>query len=425
MTTPISFAHIDLAQAQEQARELVAAQQTGDRRALDRIRGSHPRFRRQSREQIQHGAFVLADAEHVVARLHHFDNWAALAEYVDTIGHSAPVLRFELAADAVIRGDIDALRAVIALHPDVVRQRSTRAHHSTLLHYVSANGVEDYRQITPPNVLDVARLLLETGAAVDAASEAYGGGSTTLGLASTSVHPRARGVQVALIDLLLAHGARVDGDDTLPTLVRNALANGCPEASYALASRGALVRTLYAAAGCGNAERVGVLFDASPPRDRERALIVAAQQGHREIVALLLDRGVDVCASDGMTALHQASAGGHLDMIDLLVARGAKLEQMNEYGGTVLSSTLSMTNSARETSRGSSSIWSPSEPVLTTMRKSRRRLSGCRRGRDSWRWSEAGREYRGYPRVARGQSGATTRVQPESTVTTRHLISVL
>jgi hypothetical protein len=27
---------------------------------------------------------------------------------------------------------------------------STRAHRSTLLHYISANGVEDFRQKTPP-----------------------------------------------------------------------------------------------------------------------------------------------------------------------------------------------------------------------------------------------------------------------------------
>ena len=340
MTTPNSFAHIDLAHARAQAGELVSAHQAGDRRALNRIRWNHPRFRGQSHEQIQQGEFALADAEVVVASLHHFDSWAALVEYVDTIAHSPSVLRFELAVDAVIRGDIDELRAVIARNPDIVRQRSTRAHHSTLLHYVSANGVEDYRQITPVNVLDVARLLIDSGAEVDATSEAYGGGSTTLGLASTSAHPRARGVQIALVDLLLARGARVDGDDTLPTLVRHALANGCPEAAYALASRGAHVHTVYAAAGCGDAERVRALFDTSPPRERERALIVAAQQGHRDIVAFLLDRGVDVCASDGMTALHQASGGGHLGVIDLLVARGAKLEQMNEYGGTVLSSTL-------------------------------------------------------------------------------------
>jgi len=71
--------------------------------------------------------------------------------------------------------------------------RSTRDHHSTLLHYVSANGVEDFRQKTPPNIVEITNLLLDAGAEVDAESDAYGGGCTTLGLVATSVHPEQAG----------------------------------------------------------------------------------------------------------------------------------------------------------------------------------------------------------------------------------------
>ena len=38
--------------------------------------------------------------------------------------------------------------------PELIRQRSSREHRSTLLHYVSANGIEDFRQRTPPNIVD-------------------------------------------------------------------------------------------------------------------------------------------------------------------------------------------------------------------------------------------------------------------------------
>ena len=41
-----------------------------------------------------------------------------------------------------------------------------------------------------------------------------------------------------------------------------------------------------------------------------------------------------------MTALHWAAAHGDLSLIELMLARGAPLEALNEYGGTVLSSTL-------------------------------------------------------------------------------------
>lgn len=58
------------------------------------------------------------------------------------------------------------------------------------------------------------------------------------------------------------------------------------------------------------------------------------------IVEFLLDHGVDVNANHGMTALHNASAGGFVDLVTLLLARGADLEAVNEFGGSVLSSTV-------------------------------------------------------------------------------------
>ncbi|MDZ7630321.1 MAG: ankyrin repeat domain-containing protein [Gemmatimonadaceae bacterium] len=213
---------------------------------------------------------------------------------------------------------------------------------------MSANGVEDERQRTPANMLDIARLLLDAGAAVDATSEAYGGGSTTLGLASTSAHPRAAGVQIALIDLLLEKGARIDGEHDLRALVTGAIANGCPEAARALAGRGARVSTLYAAAGVGNLRQAQALFDTSSTSMRESALIVAAMQGHTTIVEFLLDHGVDIAACDGMTALHAASAGGHLETMAVLIDRGAPLEALNAYGGSVLDGTLWFAFHARD-----------------------------------------------------------------------------
>ena len=341
MTAPSSFARINLEQARKQAKELVKAHVAGDRRSLDRIRWNHPRFRGQSDEQISSAKFLLADAQLVIARLHHFESWPRLLDYVETMERANPIVgRFENAADAIIAGDMKALRAALEAHPDLIRQRSTRAHRSTLLHYVSANGVEDYRQITPANILDITKLLLDRGAEVDATSEAYGGGSTTLGLVSTSAHPRARGVQIALIDLLLERGAAIDGERAQYDLVQNALANGCPEAANALASRGATIRTLYAAAGIGDLPRVRSMFPDASRKQREAALVVAGQQGHIDVATFLLDNGVDVNANDGMTALHYASGNGHLQMMKLLVGRGAGLEQLNGFDGTVLGSTL-------------------------------------------------------------------------------------
>ncbi|MCC6244181.1 MAG: ankyrin repeat domain-containing protein [Gemmatimonadaceae bacterium] len=247
---------------------------------------------------------------------------------------------FAQASRAIVDGDIETLRTLLVAHPALIHERSSRPHHSTLLHYVAANGIEDEDQRTPANILEIAALLLDRGAEVDATSDAYGGGSTVLGLVATSAHPRARGVQIALIDLLLARGASLAGEETLPRLVQWALANGCPEAAVALASRGAHLPTLYAAAGVGDRSSVIARFNDASSGAREAALIVAAQQGHHDIVAYLLDHGVDVAASNGMTALHMASGWCHLELMQFLIDRGAPLEARNEYDGTVLSSTL-------------------------------------------------------------------------------------
>ena len=73
---------------------------------------------------------------------------------------------FEAAVDAIVGGDVAALARLLHDHPELARARSTRAHRSTLLHYVSANGVEDFRQKTPANILEITKLLLKAGADV-------------------------------------------------------------------------------------------------------------------------------------------------------------------------------------------------------------------------------------------------------------------
>ena len=87
--------------------------------------------------------------------------------------------------------------------PDLARARSERTHHSTLLHYVGANGVEGWRQRTPKNAVRIAELLIDAGSEVDATADMYGGGCTTLGLVATSCHPRDAGLQQPLMDVLL------------------------------------------------------------------------------------------------------------------------------------------------------------------------------------------------------------------------------
>src|SRR5882762_8669039 len=120
---------------------------------------------------------VLADAQFVLARSHGFLSWSAFAAHLDALAHgNTEVGAFESAADAIVRGDDQTLQQLLRQHPDLIRARSTREHRATLLHYVSANGVEGYRQKSPANAARITELLIEAGAAVDAEADVYGGG---------------------------------------------------------------------------------------------------------------------------------------------------------------------------------------------------------------------------------------------------------
>ncbi len=155
---------------------------------IDRIERLWQRHRK-SNELV--ARCTLTGAQFFVARCHGFTSWPKFIKHLEAL-HSgnSPVSMFELAADAIVDGDADTLAKLLKDNPELVRARSTRGHRSTLLHYVSANGVEDFRQKTPRNIVEIAALLLDAGADVNAHSEAYGGRSATLGLVATSCHPQ-------------------------------------------------------------------------------------------------------------------------------------------------------------------------------------------------------------------------------------------
>ncbi len=153
------------------------------------------------------------------------------------------------------RGDIAILEKLLRDNPDLIRTPLTRRHQATLLHYVSANGIEGYRQKTPNNIVQITDLLLRAGADVNAVADVYGG-STTLALVATSVHPERAGVQESLMQLLLDHGANIDAANSpAGPLINVCLANGRAQAAEFLATRGAHL-DLEGAAGVGRLDVV-------------------------------------------------------------------------------------------------------------------------------------------------------------------------
>jgi ankyrin repeat protein len=348
--------HPDLEQYRKRAKELVKACRAGGDAihawatqwvaTLLALQPDLPEFARRDAErrskQIDEFArqrlgteCALSQAQFVIARAHGFASWPKLVHHLEGLtGADAGLSAYEHAAEAIVSGDLATLQRLLAERPALVRERSTRDHHSTLLHYTSANGVESYRQKTPSNVVAIARTLLDAGAEVDAEAAVYGRGATTLALTVTSSHPRDAGLQIPLADLLLERGARID-----PDIVRYCLVNGCPEAAAHMATRGAPVG-VEGAAGIGRVDLLRAHFE--PERnvsqaDGAEALVMAAWYDQREAVAYLLDQGVDPGARrphDGNTALHVASYSGYPALVELLLARGAPVDVNDAVYGT-------------------------------------------------------------------------------------------
>ena len=305
-----------------------------------------------AKRQVANGRCRLSDAQLIIARSYGFEKWPTFAKHIEALKRkTSAIFRFEAAADAIVNGDLKTLKRLLKQDPKLVHARSTREHKATLLHYTSANGVEGFRQETPPNIVEIAKVLLDTGAEVDAEADVYGGGWTTLGLAATSVHPFRAGVQNPLMQILLDHGAEIDHRTSAgkqQNSVRDCLANGRREAALYLAERGGSLN-LEGAAGIGRLDVVKKYFTEDGRRRSKTtkkqvlfAFLTACSWGSDEVVEFLLDKGIDLGGhgGDGQTGLHCAAICGQLATIKLLLKFKPPLEVVNVYGGSVLGQTL-------------------------------------------------------------------------------------
>ncbi|WP_031530047.1 ankyrin repeat domain-containing protein [Dyadobacter crusticola] len=349
---------------EQNARKLLASYHQLDDESIKYVQKYHPNAHQFNEINSPLVEFTLKDAELTIARAHGFADCSFFKEHIIQIcDESSLTCRFEQAADAIVNGDLNTLIRLVCDDPELVRTRSTRTHHALLLHYLAANGVEQFRQKSAPNATALAEILLEAGSEADAPAEVYGSSwHTTLDLLVSSVHPARAGVQAALIEKLVDYGAAVNGcrNDCSPLLT--AISFHYPAAAETLVGRGARVDTIVAAAAMGRLDHLSELLkkqgevksrmsivrvpwadcSGNPDKQLELALVWAAMHNKAAVVEFLLDYGVSAAATDfrQWTALHWAAYYGYPESFEILLNRKAPLEARNEFGGTVLDQTL-------------------------------------------------------------------------------------
>lgn len=243
---------------------------------------------------------------------------------------------FREAVAAIDAGDIVTLERLLAEHPRLARDRLKSPgawlrsqigaaldgffKHPYLLWFLTEDAVRTGK--LPANVGALARVIIQA---------ARRGGfknlqqqlDSTLHFAVCSPIGREDGLQLELLDVVIAAGASTDGASVQALICYNAAA------AEHLLKRGDKL-TLPAAVCLERWDDVARLGQVATARDKQVALALAALNGKSQGLARLLPLGVDLNAfSTGFythaTPLHHAVWSGSLDAVKVLVEAGANL----------------------------------------------------------------------------------------------------
>jgi ankyrin repeat protein len=276
-------------------------------------------------------------------------------------------------ARAAAAGDVAQVRALIARKVDVnaadadgtsalawiVRRQDAATAGALLKAGAEADrptrlGVRPLHLAIENADLNTVRLLLEAGA--DANSR-DGAGETCLMMA-------VRSGREEVVQALLEHGAQVDlpDRDYGQTALMVAARQGHASIAALLLERGAQVHTqtragkvpAFRTPGSNSGSKGAGIVRGGWPERGERdpvpgaktALLYAAREGHREVVARLLDAGADIEKTDanGVTPLLMAVLNGQVDVARLLIERGANVRAVDWYGQTPLFAAVDLRN---------------------------------------------------------------------------------
>ncbi len=285
----------DLAQLRKQAKDLLKAFHAGDAGVAQQVRLWYPGAVPQQ--------FQLSDAQLAIARAYGFSSWPKLKAFIDGV----TVGRFMAVVEG---GDTAAVRAMLRRRPELVHMDTAHDNEQRALH----------RAVLARDAAMV-RLLMQAGADPDQGVFPHRDATTAFVIA----RDRGYGDIVDIIEQEKAKRTGAPGQDEAPA--REPLDAG----------RESGVRDAIAQ---GDAARVRELVSRNPGvlRDitwrRGGLLSVAVNNGHIDIVRLLLDLGADPDERTMLQELEEpteswggplwcAAQGGRLEIAELLLDRGA------------------------------------------------------------------------------------------------------
>jgi ankyrin repeat protein len=250
---------------------------------------------------------------------------AAIIELLDR-----PVIRdpsFRAAVTALQRGDVAALARLLDDEPRLLRDRILEPEcyreasrwqyfQDPKLFWFIANNPTLMKRM-PDNIVEVVETMIARG--VDKADLDY-----ALELVMTSSPAREQGLQIPLLERLMEAGAT-------PTTkaIDLALAHWELEPIQALLRAGHPM-TAPIAAALGRTDRLKALLREASAEEIQNTFGMAVINRQTEAARLALDAGADVNGflpvHAHSTALHQAAIDENLDLMELLVERGARTD---------------------------------------------------------------------------------------------------
>jgi len=101
--------------------------------------------------KLKERAFDHADCQYTIAREFGFNSWVDV-QGLQTVKYN---IEFEKCVNYVVHGEIDKVKAILEVNPEIIHQQSQYGHRASLLHYIGSNGVEFWRQQVPLNLSEV------------------------------------------------------------------------------------------------------------------------------------------------------------------------------------------------------------------------------------------------------------------------------